>query len=68
VGPRAGLDDMQKEKFFALPRLELRSLGRSARSQPLYRLSVRVKSRKEGNSQDSESYVRDKVSLCLIKH
>jgi hypothetical protein len=38
VGLRAGLDDMEKRKFFTLTGLELRPLGRSARSQSLYRL------------------------------
>jgi hypothetical protein len=38
VGPRAGLEDLEKRKFFTLPGLELRSLGRPARSQSLYRL------------------------------
>jgi hypothetical protein len=28
VGPRAGLDDMEKRKFLTLSRLELRPLGR----------------------------------------
>jgi hypothetical protein len=36
VDPRAGLDDM--EKIFTLLGLELRSLGRPARSQSQYRL------------------------------
>jgi hypothetical protein len=39
VGPRAGLDDVEKEKFFTLPGLKLRTLGRPARSHSLYRLS-----------------------------
>jgi hypothetical protein len=39
VGPRAGLDDVEKIKFLTLPGLELRPLGRPARSQSLYRLS-----------------------------
>jgi hypothetical protein len=30
VGPRAGLDDVEKRKFLTLPRLELRPLGRQA--------------------------------------
>jgi hypothetical protein len=30
---------MEKRKFFTLPRVELRPLGRPARSQSLYRLS-----------------------------
>jgi hypothetical protein len=36
--PRAGLDDVENRKFLTLPWLELRPLGRSARSQSLYRL------------------------------
>jgi hypothetical protein len=39
VGPRDGLDDVEKRKFLTLPRLELRPFGRSARRQSLYRLS-----------------------------
>jgi hypothetical protein len=39
VGPRAGLDYLEKRKFLTLPGLELRPLGRPARSQSLYRLS-----------------------------
>jgi hypothetical protein len=38
VGPRAGMDDVEKRKILPLPELELRSLGRLARSQSLYRL------------------------------
>jgi hypothetical protein len=38
VGPRAGLDNADKRKFLTLPGLELRPLGRPARSQSLYRL------------------------------
>jgi hypothetical protein len=38
VDPRAGLEDVEKRKFLTLPELELRPLGRSARSQSLYRL------------------------------
>jgi hypothetical protein len=36
VGPRAGLDDL--EKILDLPGLELRPLGRPSRSHSLYRL------------------------------
>jgi hypothetical protein len=39
VNTRAGLDDMENWKFLPPPGLELRPLGRSARSQSLYRLS-----------------------------
>jgi hypothetical protein len=38
VGPRTGLDHVEKRKFFTLSGLELRPLGRRARSQSLYRL------------------------------
>jgi hypothetical protein len=38
VDPRGGLDDVEKRKFLTLPGLELRQLGRPARSQLLYRL------------------------------
>jgi hypothetical protein len=39
VGPRAGLDTVEDTKFLTLPGLELRTLGRPARSMSLYRLS-----------------------------
>jgi hypothetical protein len=39
VGPRTGLDDVEKRKFLPSPGLKLRALGRPARSQSLYRLS-----------------------------
>jgi hypothetical protein len=38
MDPRAGLDDVEKRKFFTIPGLELRPLGRPARSRSLYRL------------------------------
>jgi hypothetical protein len=38
VGPRVGLDDAEKRKFFTPTGLELRPLGHPARSQSLYRL------------------------------
>jgi hypothetical protein len=39
LDPRSGLDDVERRQFFTLPVLELRSLGRLARNQSLYRLS-----------------------------
>jgi hypothetical protein len=38
VGPRAGLDDVEKKKFLTLPRLKFQPLGRPAHSHSLYRL------------------------------
>jgi hypothetical protein len=38
IGPRTSLDDMEKENFLILSRLELLPLGRPARSQSLYQL------------------------------
>jgi hypothetical protein len=38
VGPRAGLDDVEKRIFLTLSGLELRPLGHPARSWSLYRL------------------------------
>jgi hypothetical protein len=38
VGPRAGLDGVEKRKFLTLPGLELRPFSRPARSQTLCRL------------------------------
>jgi hypothetical protein len=38
VDPRAGLDDVEKWKFLTVLGLELRPLGRPARSHSLYRL------------------------------
>jgi hypothetical protein len=40
VGPRTGLDDVEKRRFLPPPGLELRPLGRPARSQSLYRLRI----------------------------
>jgi hypothetical protein len=42
VDIRVGLDDVEKRKFLTVPGLELRSLGRPARSQSLYRLRYSV--------------------------
>jgi hypothetical protein len=39
AGPRIGPDYVKRRKFLPLPGLELRPLGRPARSQSLYRLS-----------------------------
>jgi hypothetical protein len=39
VGPRAGLDDVEKRKVLTLQGLELRTLDRPSCSQSLYRLS-----------------------------
>jgi hypothetical protein len=38
VGPRTGMDAVEKRKFLTLPGLELRLLGRPAGSQSIYLL------------------------------
>jgi hypothetical protein len=38
VGPRAGVDNVEKRHFLTLSGLELRLIDRPARSQSLYRL------------------------------
>jgi hypothetical protein len=38
MGHRTGLDDLKRTKFLILSGLELRPLGRPARSQSLYRM------------------------------
>jgi hypothetical protein len=53
VGPRAGLDEVEKRKFLTLPGLELLPLGRPARSQSLYRL------RYPGSYEVDEKYVKN---------
>jgi hypothetical protein len=53
VGPRASLDDVVKREFLTLPGLELRPLGRPARSQSLYRLGY------PGSVADNSTYCRD---------
>jgi hypothetical protein len=42
VGPRTGLDDMEKITFLSLERFELRPLSCPARNQSLYRLRYGV--------------------------
>jgi hypothetical protein len=36
VGPRAGVENVEKRNFFTLPGIELRSLGRPPLSRSLY--------------------------------
>jgi hypothetical protein len=40
VGPRVGLEDVEKRKFLTIPGRELRPLGRPARSQSLYDYAI----------------------------
>jgi hypothetical protein len=73
VDPRAGLDDMEKGKFLTLPGLELRPVGRPARSQLLYRLHYPGSRRQkplvnifESTSTRSSGITRPLI-LCLCK-
>jgi hypothetical protein len=47
VGPRPGLDNLEKRKFLILPGLELRHFGRPASRQSLYRLKFMLNYRPE---------------------
>jgi hypothetical protein len=51
VGPSAGLDEVEKRKFLILSGLELRPLGRPARSQSLYRLCIGLRNLNAGKAQ-----------------
>jgi hypothetical protein len=42
VDPRTGLYDVESRKLFTLPGLELRPLGRPARSQSLYLIPAQI--------------------------
>jgi hypothetical protein len=57
VGPRAGLDDVERRKFLTLPQLELRPLARPARSQSLYRLSYPASSQSNCRKADIKMYL-----------
>jgi hypothetical protein len=46
MGPRNGLEDVERREILPLPGLELEPLGRPARSQSLYRLGPFRKVRK----------------------
>jgi hypothetical protein len=50
VDPKAGLDNLEKRKFLTLPGLELRPLGRPARSLSPYRLLAQAVSHLESTS------------------
>jgi hypothetical protein len=61
VGPRTGLDDVEKTKFLTLSGLELRPLCRPAHSQSLYRL------RYPGSYRDNTpSLKREDVIMCCL--
>jgi hypothetical protein len=70
VDNRAGLDDVKKTEFLTLPGLELRPLGRPARSQSLYRLryppskTVPVLSEASRNENTSRNGVRAPQSFA----
>jgi hypothetical protein len=59
VGPRAGLDDVEKRKFLTLVGLELRRLGRPARS------AVAIPTALPGSAFKSNSF---KTKLRLLNH
>jgi hypothetical protein len=70
VGPRAGLDDVEKRNFLTLPRLELRPLGRPVRSQSLYRLRYPfiIEITKESCDQCPGQDEHNLHTACILQH
>jgi hypothetical protein len=64
VGPRAGLDYVEKRKFLTLPGLELRPLSRPARSQSLYRLRYPGSCKPIGHEVYSRAITTIRATLC----
>jgi hypothetical protein len=65
VDPRAALNDVEKRRFMTLPGLEVRSLGRPARSQSLYRLRYAGSSEWFGVGIKYQTHFREIPSLNL---
>jgi hypothetical protein len=64
VGPRTGLDEMERRKFFTLPGLELRPLGPPARSQSLYQGTFFFFSFSGWGETESTWYVGQYLAYC----
>jgi hypothetical protein len=64
--PRAGLADIEKWKFLTLSGLELRPLGRPARSQSPYRLHYPISGTMKGRL-DNDKMQRKRNQLWLIR-
>jgi hypothetical protein len=58
VDPRASLEGLEKRKFFTLPGIELRTIGRTARSQSLCRL------RYPGSSCTNAKPLKSLIKIC----
>jgi hypothetical protein len=69
VDARAGLDDVDKRKFLALPGLELRPVGRPARSQSLYKLFRRATLKKPNDilSKDTKRVHLKKENINFVE-
>jgi hypothetical protein len=77
VDPRASLEDVEKRKFLTLLGIELRPLGRPARSESLYGLRYRgmkkseqslethVSGFKEFTSKEKEVHNKQKLRMIL---
>jgi hypothetical protein len=66
VDPRAGLDDVEKRNFLVLPGLELRLLGRPARSQSLYRPPYHYCCVKQEITQNFDRIRFGKIALGIL--
>jgi hypothetical protein len=66
IYPRAGLDNVEKRQFLTLSGLELRPLGRPARSQSLYRLRYSGCTLVESVSYVPEWHVKQIIYLSVV--
>jgi hypothetical protein len=65
VGPRAGLDDVEKRELLTIQGLELRPLCRPAHSQSLYRLRYPgFRPVKKANDIERNAYASESHSMC----
>jgi hypothetical protein len=67
VGHRAGLDCVEKRKFFILPGVEPRTLGRPVRAQSLYRQRYRAPQLKDKFSYENKISGSIKVEYIFTK-
>jgi hypothetical protein len=63
VGPRAGLDEVEKRKFLTIPGLELRPLGRPARSKSTLSRHLFTRIGKKTSKSNANSSEQENVQI-----